>query len=290
VYALGTFFGGAEGSEQRINIERTICTSLSVIEIDLSPAVRKELVIAFAKYIKCYEKQFKDLVTDIIEEGKPKDLERKRALAKTRKSDEPLDISASQGTVYGMLWKILAEQLAADPFAEISRMAEGVVKSIMDQIAPQPPTLSAAPPPSPDKNKPKSKLKRSLASFRSSPNLARLAVQSATLPSPQTTTPTSPASSQTPLKKTISFEGVRGGNESEEDTSGSPAGSADEIVSSFYDWSCEYFSKPILSLRDFDETTPTWSEKRWKQQRNDSILVDAKSLQSGKKYIMITPG
>jgi regulator-associated protein of mTOR len=73
VYALGTFFGGSESNDSRVNIELNIAITLPVVTEDVSPLVRKELIIALSHLTHYHERQFKEAVALLVAEEKLKD-------------------------------------------------------------------------------------------------------------------------------------------------------------------------------------------------------------------------
>jgi hypothetical protein len=82
VYGLGTFVGGAEGNEQRTNIELNIGITLPVLTADASPLVRRELVIALSHLVMEYDEKFKAVAHEFAHE------ERLRALREAQREDE----------------------------------------------------------------------------------------------------------------------------------------------------------------------------------------------------------
>lgn len=54
-----------------------------------------------------------------------------------------------------------------------------------------------------------------------------------------------------------------------------------EVKSNFYEWSCTYFSQPMLLEKDEDETAPAFSEQKWRNQRCAETIRDA-TLLAGK--------
>lgn len=61
VYALGLFVGGAEQDEQRQSIELNLGLTLLVVTEDASPMVRKELIVALSRLVRCYEQPFRQV-------------------------------------------------------------------------------------------------------------------------------------------------------------------------------------------------------------------------------------
>jgi len=53
---------------------------------------------------------------------------------------------------------------------------------------------------------------------------------------------------------------------------------SEEIRSTLYDWSCTYFSAPLNRPTEEDETAPEYSQRKWRQQRNEYMIKEAKIL------------
>ncbi|PRP72786.1 regulatory-associated protein of mTOR isoform 2 [Planoprotostelium fungivorum] len=249
VYALGLFVGGAEEDEQRVGIELNIGLTLPVVTEDASPMVRKELIIALSKLVRCYESQF-------------------RAAAAENFDRRGSGGNAPRSGLYLMLWRIVIS-LTYDPFPELAAMAEQIVKSVHPQSIPEETTAIRTPNP-----KSTGRRKQLLEALRiGSPSTGRAG------------TPTSPHNSLSPVlthlspnpthRKTPSNGGVpvSSGREEvyEEEVS-----EVVDLASSFYEWSCEYFSTPLLGPGDAEDPTgPLYSEKMWRQKRNQSIINES---------------
>jgi regulator-associated protein of mTOR len=59
-----------------------------------------------------------------------------------------------------------------------------------------------------------------------------------------------------------------------------------ELASSLYDWACLSFSSPMMRPSEEDETTPDYSERRWRQQRNEHLLLEAQTMYADKNLSM----
>jgi regulatory associated protein of mTOR len=71
----------------------------------------------------------------------------------------------------------------------------------------------------------------------------------------------------------------RRSGESASHSGDSHAGSiSDEIRSNLYEWCCTYFSAPLNKPTEEDETAPDYSQRRWRQQRNEHLIKEAKSF------------
>lgn len=54
----------------------------------------------------------------------------------------------------------------------------------------------------------------------------------------------------------------------------------------FYEWSCEFFAKPIMNQReDEEELGPQFAEKLWKKQRNESIVTECETLKKSNSIL-----
>ncbi|KAF2073039.1 hypothetical protein CYY_005655 [Polysphondylium violaceum] len=156
VYALGELIGGAEGSEQRTNIELNLGLTLAVITADCSPMVRKELVIALSRIVSSYETHFvsvaQEIASDermraIVESKRLEELKRKKgrsAGGSSKESNTPTNTTpedgvtpsgtppyddTSQSSVYACLWKIILN-LCSDPFNQVAIRSQSIVKRI----------------------------------------------------------------------------------------------------------------------------------------------------------------
>lgn len=58
-----------------------------------------------------------------------------------------------------------------------------------------------------------------------------------------------------------------------------------EMSSSLYDWACLSFCSPMMRKEE-DETTPDYSERRWRQQRNEHLLLEARNMYGDKNASM----
>lgn len=59
-----------------------------------------------------------------------------------------------------------------------------------------------------------------------------------------------------------------------------------EMSSSLYDWACLSFCSPMMRSSEEDETTPDYSERRWRQQRNEHLLLEARTMYADKNASM----
>jgi hypothetical protein len=169
----------------------------------------------------------------------------------------------------------------ADPFPELSKMAESYTRLILDQISPPPIPQSPSPA---KKKKPGQKVPiltfflifPGLASFRGNITPIKL-TQSMSV---STSAPTSPV-----IKKTASLADIS----KLDDDDVTVTSMLQEDTSSFYDWSAEYFSRPIMKGIISSNALPFTfivtdfgaQNRRFKQQRIDSVVGEAKRIHSG---------
>jgi hypothetical protein len=75
--------------------------------------VRKEQLLSYFKLIRCYERQFAEISAKIPE---------------AQQSPTP-----GQASVFTMIWKIITG-FTSDPFPEVAKLAESIVRFISDQL------------------------------------------------------------------------------------------------------------------------------------------------------------
>eukprot|EP01133_Synstelium_polycarpum_P018713 gene18713-22384_t len=300
VYALGELIGGAEGSDQRTNIELNLGLTLPVVTADCSPMVRKELIISLSRIVASYEGNFVFVAQEIAHEERVRAaLEAKRLeearRAKRRPSQklDPLEDvrpdynhgPSQAGSVYGCLWKIILN-LCTDPFDQIAARAQSIVKRISAKF-----TASA------DEAlqstghglaKSASNLATSTtASIKNTfVNISRITSTKSADPrspsksklGPQRSSPVlSMSSSAVPSTSTGTNSGNN--NNNNQATSSGDANNLpfeeDELYSDFYEWSCAHFSKPMMQPTE-DLESPESVEKKWRHARNESIILESK--------------
>lgn len=120
LYALGTFIGDLNRTEQIVNIEQNIAISALDAINDASPIVRRELVIALSHIVNAYAEQFTRAAYEELQE-----IRRRNSTAR-----QPAVRSSS---VYTCIWKALLN-LSADPDVEVSQLASTVIDYIHDQL------------------------------------------------------------------------------------------------------------------------------------------------------------
>ncbi|KAI9313911.1 raptor N-terminal caspase like domain-containing protein [Dichotomocladium elegans] len=133
MYALGTFLGDANKTEQVINIEHNITISALVAMSDGSPIVRREFVIALSNLVyQAGPEKFLVAANQTLEEDqsqRPHHMDdRMSKLGQRRIADNHFG-SSSHDSVYAVLWKALLN-LSVDPHPEVAKAASIVVDHI----------------------------------------------------------------------------------------------------------------------------------------------------------------
>ncbi|CAG8530543.1 8144_t:CDS:2 [Ambispora leptoticha] len=120
LYALGSFIGDLERTEQIMNIEHNIAINALTANNDGSPIVRKELVIALSQIVNSYTENFVKAAKDEAQEAF------NRTSGQTSREIPP-------SNVYTCIWKALLN-LCADSDPDVSQLAFVVVDSIIEQL------------------------------------------------------------------------------------------------------------------------------------------------------------
>jgi regulator-associated protein of mTOR len=291
-------FGSASRarSEQRTSIELNLAVTLPVVTTDSSPMVRKELIIAFAHLIQAYEDEFKTLIKAIQRKEQAKvALDKKKEADKKKVKPGPVkgapnqppspeaeelpNANAEQSSIYEFVWDHLWN-LTTDPYPELARIAIALVNKVKTQagdtsLLPMPPVeaprrmsedLQASPAGKSPRPGAKKIQHKKVPSFS---NLLLLKKQ----PSMNDLRSSGgiPATPSTP--KTASLH--HHDDDSRDDDNDN---SAEDLRSTLYEWSCNYFSLPLMTTKEEDETSPQYSEKRWRQQRIEHLKKEALSL------------
>ncbi|CAG8722357.1 1117_t:CDS:2, partial [Racocetra fulgida] len=122
LYALGTFIGDLERTEQIVNIEHNIAINALDANNDASPLVRRELVIALSYIVNAYSEHFIRVAYEELQEI------HRRVVATRQRPRE-----SRPSSVYTCVWKALLN-LSADPDAEVAQLAATVVDAINTQL------------------------------------------------------------------------------------------------------------------------------------------------------------
>ncbi|CAO3626909.1 unnamed protein product [Cunninghamella echinulata] len=146
MYALGTFLGDTNKTEQIINIEHNIAIASLVAMSDGSPVVRKEFVIALSHVVhQVGPSKFLLAASQTIDEDHHRSINENNSHGKPRKLSRPISSmlaelkannennshygSTSFDSVYAVIWKALLN-LSVDPFPEVAKSAALVIDHI----------------------------------------------------------------------------------------------------------------------------------------------------------------
>ncbi|RUP46954.1 hypothetical protein BC936DRAFT_146332 [Jimgerdemannia flammicorona] len=142
LYALGTFIGDLDRTEQVITIEHNIGISALVATSDGSPIVRKELIIALSHIVhQSIFHKFVYAAYELLEEDRQRSVTTwdERKLSRGRSSDRRPNVSDgifrsnSNATVYSCIWKALLN-LSVDPHSEVANLARVVVDHVNNSL------------------------------------------------------------------------------------------------------------------------------------------------------------
>ncbi|KAF7731549.1 hypothetical protein EC973_009313 [Apophysomyces ossiformis] len=142
MYALGTFLGDANITEQIVNIEHNIAISALVVMSDGSPIVRKEFVIALSHIVKLTgPARFLQAASQTIEEDQSQRsnfADERGRIGRSRQSDWRAAMdghfgSTSYDSVYAVIWKALLN-LSVDPHPDVANAASTVVDHINSML------------------------------------------------------------------------------------------------------------------------------------------------------------
>ncbi|KAI8086100.1 raptor N-terminal caspase like domain-containing protein [Halteromyces radiatus] len=155
MYALGTFLGDANKTEQMMNIEHNIAIASLVAMSDGSPVVRKEFVVALSHIVhQAGSSKFLVAASQTIDEdqqtqrsinnintgnglstmngkmkSRPNHRQLSTILAEWRANKESHSGSTSYDSVYAVIWKALLN-LSVDPHPDVAKAAAIVVDHI----------------------------------------------------------------------------------------------------------------------------------------------------------------
>ncbi|KAL1915421.1 uncharacterized protein VTP21DRAFT_6879 [Calcarisporiella thermophila] len=157
LYALTTFIGDLDKTEQVVDIERMIAVTALVATNDQSPVVRRELVILLSAIVHEYLPKFILAAYELTEEdrqraedqrskqqqhpqqqGQPPQQQRRE---RRRISDGVFRSQGHHSTIYGSIWKALLT-LSVDPHPEVRESATKIVDYVHYQLICQPPSES----------------------------------------------------------------------------------------------------------------------------------------------------
>jgi regulator-associated protein of mTOR len=117
LYALGTFIGDLDRTEQIMNIEHNIAiTTITAASKDASPMVRKELVITLSFIVHSYIDDFVKTARDTLDDNFTR---RTNGYTSVTHEDRP-------NSVYDSVWNALLN-FSVDPSDEVAIVSSGVV-------------------------------------------------------------------------------------------------------------------------------------------------------------------
>lgn len=312
MFALGTFFGDLEKSEQVLAIEQNTALATLTATNDASPLVRRELLTTLSKLVALNMSRFAATALELMEE------ERKRSQSgggddKRSKgvnaSNDPTLASSGQVSVYGCLLKVLLN-LAVDPHPEIASLASSLVDYIIYQLlkpmvadklggalSPTSATTPRANSASVDADRRaivSAYLQRnspSLAAAQSAPELINGDAATKALEEPLAAPRKAPMNgiqrtygNRKPMDPVL--PGVAGYTKrptpaSERTLTEPPKLPSSAIVpSTLFEWCCEYFAEPQMKVPEVDDPgSVRFIEKQWRHQRNEKLRLQSQRLQ-----------
>ena len=135
LYALNTFLGIPDVTDQVAQIEETMASTILVMTSDGSSMVRRELLIFFSTFVKRYENKFIVTAFEHLRE------ERDQATCPTdelvRFRDPPVTNNVSHETVYAAIWRHVLI-MSVDPHPEIAGPAAIVVDYVLQALLQSP--------------------------------------------------------------------------------------------------------------------------------------------------------
>ncbi|KAG1056979.1 hypothetical protein G6F43_001173 [Rhizopus delemar] len=283
MYALSTFLSDPNKSEQIINIEHNIAISALCVMSDGSPMVRRGLVNALSHIVhQAGSSKFLEAASQTIEEDHMNDKVLREVGGATRQPEWHATFdshfgSSSYDSVYIVLWKALLN-LSVDPHPDVSKAASIIVDHVISMLLSSPLIGEYA---------------SSLAKAQQTPALAGQGFTD------DQDVPRSPVSAlarrPTKLTRSVSFastlrtiynfanapnQELLNGNSSDRRSSKSTHNTNDELVlplsSTFYEWSCEYFTEPQMRASEADEPgSVIYTQRKWRRSRNENILQES---------------
>eukprot|EP01119_Soliformovum_irregulare_P024456 TRINITY_DN876_c0_g1_i1.p1 TRINITY_DN876_c0_g1~~TRINITY_DN876_c0_g1_i1.p1 ORF type:complete len:1236 (+),score=415.18 TRINITY_DN876_c0_g1_i1:59-3766(+) len=280
VYSLGIFIGGG-----RAQIELNLGLLLTGVTFDASPMVRKTLIEALSRLTHFYGSQFKEEVGKIHEDSHGK-----------KKSGNPEESPAVQDeNIWICLWRMIVA-LTSDPNPDVAKAAERTVNSIREPIPissgssknfnlnTSTSNLKSTTKPTNSKSLFNKKGSTSFLSSSSKENgsgsfsgfgslSSSNGVKLKDVKDPKD--PKEVSSPASPLKKTQSVDFSKLNAQDEEVEISWNEGD----TFTFYEWSCEFYLKPIMKSSKETLDGKDFSQKLWKQQRNALILNHLPEIQ-----------
>ncbi|KAI9030878.1 hypothetical protein CLU79DRAFT_831399 [Phycomyces nitens] len=318
MYALGTFLGDPNKTEQIANIEHNIAISALSAMSDGSPIVRKEFVVALSHIVhQAGPAKFLAAATQTIEEDQSQRAlhHDERAKVRSRPGDwrpngsENHFGTTSYDSVYAVMWKALLN-LSVDPHPSVSKAASIVVDHINATLLKTTPLgeyASLVVRESIERSSEHGTLDRS-QSFHHEDKLAGAS------PHRRPVKLTRSVSFASTLRTIYNFGNLSTGGLHDNHSSGSrdtlrgssplaqhattllgsnskahgsvrqtgsdkKSAEAEQglpLASTFYDWSCEYFTEPQMRAAESDEPgSVVYNQRKWRRSRNEMILAES---------------
>ncbi|KAG0761248.1 hypothetical protein G6F32_001269 [Rhizopus arrhizus] len=283
MYALSTFLSDPNKSEQIINIEHNIAISSLCVMSDGSPMVRRELVNALSHIVhQAGSSKFLEAASQTIEEDHVNDKVLREVGAATRQPEwhgafDSHFGSSSYDSVYIVLWKALLN-LSVDPHPDVSKSASIIVDHVISILLSSPLIGEYA------SNLAKAQQASALAGqgFTDDQDVPRSPVSALARRPTKLTRSVSFAST---LRTIYNFANAPhqeqlNSNSSDRRSSKSTHNTNDEPVlplsSTFYEWSCEYFTEPQMRASEADEPgSVIYTQRKWRRSRNENILQES---------------
>jgi len=151
MYALETFLGDVNKTEQVVNIEHNVAISALVAMSDGSPIVRKEFVVALSHIVhQSGHAKFVAAATQTVEEDTAQraagHLDERAKIGRSRNVDRRTTMdgmfsSTSHDSVYAVIWKALLN-LSVDPHPDVAQAAQTVVDYVNSKLLNNSTTMS----------------------------------------------------------------------------------------------------------------------------------------------------
>ncbi|KAI8369718.1 raptor N-terminal caspase like domain-containing protein [Blakeslea trispora] len=309
MYALGTFLADPNKTEQIVNIEHNIAISALTVMSDGSPMVRKEFVVALSHIVdQAGPSKFLAAASQTIEEDQAQRSlfgEDRGKVMRGRQSEwrAALDNhfgSSSYDSVYAVIWKALLN-LSVDPHPEVAKAAAAVVDHInllllstplIGEFASNLARESASH--QQNNQEPHSSMDRSHSFYddhrsgstgtRRPTKLTRSVSFASTLrtiynfgnPTTETQTPSSPLAESSDRNSVHASTVSKQNSQSKHGQPNTIEDHALPLSSTFYDWSCEYFTEPQMRAAEADEPgSVVYTQRKWRRSRNEKILEES---------------
>ena len=312
MYALGTFLADPNKTEQIVNIEHNIAISALNVMSDGSPMVRREFVIALSHIVdQAGPSKFLAAASQTIEEDQSQQRsvfgeDRGKIVRQGRPSEWRAALdghfgSSSYDSVYAVIWKALLN-LSVDPYPDVSKAAAAVVDYINALLLSTPMIGEYATNLARESAHQQANIENAAYGMDRSPSSLQNYDDASSSSRPSNST--SPLSRRpVKLTRSVSFASTlrtiyNFGNtssnlnappttasdleqqEQQPRTQAPPSTPKEDgilpLVSTFYDWSCEYFTEPQMRAAEADEPgSVVYTQRKWRRSRNEKILQES---------------